>query len=325
MELFIEKLKEYIVSNLSVNLNNFGNFKMELTNAEIKPIIHEFFPPETKITFIPNNDCNTDENFIVFISQQLNISKDDAILKINDFINTTKEKTEQNRSLELKNLGILKYDNNNNLIFEQDENLKLDILSFGLPEFKLEQPKTEKKINIEKTSTSKKTRKKKDTNLIRKRRRKNQITAFIIFLLIFAGATTLYYIDIDKLIYEKPAKKTAKLIEEEITEVIDEEVTKETTIVETSKEEIKEKITEVKENENLKYFIVADCFRNINYAEQRVKDLQKKGHQALIGGKSKGLNVVAYSGYSDKQTAEKELEKIRKTENRNAWLFENNK
>lgn len=72
----------------------------------------------------------------------------------------------------------------------------------------------------------------------------------------------------------------------------------------------------------IKYYIVADCYINLYLAEMRVKQLQDQGFRASLQGKtSQGLYIVAYSDFSDKAIAETELQSIRQTINKNAWLL----
>jgi len=176
---------------------------------------------------------------------------------------------------------------------------------------------------------------------------KNRIPVWIILLfVIIGGGSALYLTGYWEIIYSKAKNiivknqtvtaETETLPSESILENTEneenEELVSDTSIV---IEPVSEDIVEVEQSDNthkivsdvnsdiqLKYFIVADCFSKISFAEKRVVALQTQGYNSSIAGQTKqGLHIVTYGGYADKAVAEAELEKIQKTVKKEAWLY----
>lgn len=77
----------------------------------------------------------------------------------------------------------------------------------------------------------------------------------------------------------------------------------------------KESIAAVK-----KYYIVAGCFRDENNANAMVRELIKKGYKAEKFGTIGNLHAVSYNSYTSKDEAIRELARIRKEVEPEAWL-----
>ena len=71
-----------------------------------------------------------------------------------------------------------------------------------------------------------------------------------------------------------------------------------------------------------KYHLVAGAFRNAENAEKRVGQLREKGYRARqIGANRFGLYQVVYDSYTDPKEALISLRKVRKNDNRSAWML----
>ncbi len=77
---------------------------------------------------------------------------------------------------------------------------------------------------------------------------------------------------------------------------------------------------EESDNENVRYYIVAGCFRDEMNANDLVKALQKSGFKAEKFGKIGELYAVSFSSYDDKEDAAKELARIREQSHPDAWM-----
>lgn len=73
-------------------------------------------------------------------------------------------------------------------------------------------------------------------------------------------------------------------------------------------------------NDNVRYYIVAGCFRDEMNANDLVKTLQKSGFKAEKFGKIGELYAVSFSSYDDKEDAAKELARIREESHPDAWM-----
>ena len=71
-----------------------------------------------------------------------------------------------------------------------------------------------------------------------------------------------------------------------------------------------------------KYHIIAGAFRIATNADKKIKELTDIGFSPILVGVNKyGLHQVAYSSYEDRLEAIKNLRKIKKSQNSDAWLL----
>lgn len=74
------------------------------------------------------------------------------------------------------------------------------------------------------------------------------------------------------------------------------------------------------EDGNLRYYIVAGCFRDEVNADELVKSLKSKGFNAEKFGKIGNLYAVCFASFDDKEMAVKELKRIREEIHPEAWM-----
>ncbi len=126
-------LRELLNDNECVIIPEFGAFISKRHSATIDYASHRFLPPYKEIVF-NNKLTNNDEILVDFISKKENISKEDSLAKIQDFVNQTAAILDVNNEFVMEGLGkIRKF--GNDFVFEvsHSENLLGD--SFGLTEF----------------------------------------------------------------------------------------------------------------------------------------------------------------------------------------------
>lgn len=126
-------LKELLNDNECVIIPEFGAFISKRHSATIDYANHSFIPPFKEIVF---NDklTNNDEILVDFISKKENISKEDSLTKILNFVNQTAAILDVNNEYVMEGLGKMRKFGND-YVFEvsHSENLLGD--SFGLTEF----------------------------------------------------------------------------------------------------------------------------------------------------------------------------------------------
>ncbi|MBN2272940.1 MAG: SPOR domain-containing protein [Bacteroidales bacterium] len=71
-----------------------------------------------------------------------------------------------------------------------------------------------------------------------------------------------------------------------------------------------------------KYYIVAGCFRDEVNADEMVKELKKKGYNAMKFGTIGNLHAVSYASFTDKEKALQEMERIRREVAPEAWMVQ---
>ena len=126
-------LKELFNDNECVIIPEFGAFISKRHSATIDYVNHSFLPPYKEIVF-NNKLTNNDEILVDFISKKENISKEDSLTKIQNFVNQTAAILDVNNEYVMEGLGKMRKFGND-YVFEvsHSENLLGD--SFGLTEF----------------------------------------------------------------------------------------------------------------------------------------------------------------------------------------------
>ena len=126
-------LKELLNDNECVIIPEFGAFISKRHSATIDYANHRFMPPYKEIVF--NNKLNSNDDVLVnFISSKEDISKEDALNKIRDFVNQSVAVLDVNSELKLTDFGKL-ISINGNYIFNANEDVNVLGDSFGLTEF----------------------------------------------------------------------------------------------------------------------------------------------------------------------------------------------
>ena len=126
-------LKELLNDNECVIIPEFGAFISQRHSATIDYATHRFLPPYKEIVF--NDKLNNDDDILVdFISKKENISKEDSLIKIQNFVNQAAAVLDVNNEFIMEGFGKMRKFGND-YVFEMNttENLLGD--SFGLTEF----------------------------------------------------------------------------------------------------------------------------------------------------------------------------------------------
>jgi cell division septation protein DedD len=117
---------------------------------------------------------------------------------------------------------------------------------------------------------------------------------------------------------QKPVKTTAEPVKEKPKQATAEKAAKESPGAKVAKPEIKVNETP----SSSLYYVVGGCFKMEEGARRFAQELKSKGYASEIFGKtSGGLNMVCYNSFPDKAAAMKLLEKIRKEENKSAYIY----
>ena len=126
-------LRELLNDNECVIIPEFGAFISKKHSATIDYANHRFLPPYKEIVF--NNKLNNGDDILVdFISKKENISKEDSLIRIQNFVNKAVAILDVNNEFVMEGLGKMRKFGND-YVFEMNatENLLGD--SFGLTEF----------------------------------------------------------------------------------------------------------------------------------------------------------------------------------------------
>ena len=126
-------LIELLKDNECVIVPEFGAFISKRHSATIDYANHRFMPPYKELVF-NNKLTNNDDLLVNFISQKENISNEEALDKIQKFVNQSAAILEVNFELDLEGLGKLR-NFHGDYVFETKEDVNLLGDAFGLTSF----------------------------------------------------------------------------------------------------------------------------------------------------------------------------------------------
>ena len=291
-----------------VTVPNFGAFLTETISANIQESNQTFYPPKKVISFnvnIKNNDGLL-ANHIVATQKML---YGDALIAINNQVNTWKLTLENNEAILLKNIGSITKNSDGNLFFEPTESVNFLTESFGLNTFvsPIVKREVEKDWQIQGLNQ--------DTELVYET--KNYVNQYLkyaaIFLVSVGGAAFgySYYLNNQEI-------KETLMVQNEVQATITSKIQEATFFIDNPLVESATTSTV----STLPFHIMAGSFRNENNANQELKNLISKGFKARILPKnSQGLFPVVYGSFVTYTEAQYKLTEIQNTLNTEAWLL----
>ena len=131
--MIINYLIELLKDNECVIVPEFGAFISQRRSATIDYANHRFMPPYKELVF-NNKLTNGDDLLLNYIMQKENITKDEAIDKIQKFVNQSAAILDVNFELELEGLGKLR-NFGGDYVFETNKEINILGDAFGLTSF----------------------------------------------------------------------------------------------------------------------------------------------------------------------------------------------
>jgi nucleoid DNA-binding protein len=353
--MIINYLIELLKDNECVIVPEFGAFISQRRSATIDYANHRFMPPYKELVF--NNKLTNDDDLLLnYIMQKENISKDEALEKIQKFVNQSAAILDVNFELELEGLGKLR-NFSGDYVFETKKDINILGDAFGLTSFNYQpifrtetyqvikekivveqkQKNTEYSIAIDSVEeVASETPSRRKPSLFR-----TFAYTTLAFLLIFAINWTTDKSDSqlaswNPFLYSSPNEFLIKVLEVgeevEVSEALEEieevEATEEIEVVEAT-EEIKVveateeiEVTEVPEILN-SYYIIGGSFQTEESAEKCVNILKKQGFEnaSSLEKNNKGNIRVYYESFAEKADALIRLDEIKRDYNESAWLL----
>ena len=355
--MIINHLIELLKDNECVIVPEFGAFISKRHSATIDYANHRFMPPYKELVF-NNKLTNNDDLLLNYIMQKENITKDDALVKIQNFVNQSAAILDVNFELEMEGLGKLRKFHDD-YIFETQKDVNILGDAFGLTSFNYQpifrtetyqvikekivveqkQKNTEYSIAIDSVEeVASETPSRRKPSLFR-----TFAYTTLAFLLIFVINWTTdksesQLASWNPFLYSSPNEYLIKVLEviegqevlggQEVLEVLEEIEVAEATEVTEEIEEIE--VTEVTEILNsstpeiLKsYYIVGGSFQTEESAEKCVNSLRKQGFEnaSSLEKNNKGNIRVYYESFAEKADALIRLEEIKRDYNASAWLL----
>jgi nucleoid DNA-binding protein len=281
----------------------FGAFLSERVSAKIDKSSGEFFPPCKRISF--NTQLKSNDGLLAnHISSVEEITYENAISKIKKQVDYAIKSLENSETIEFPNIGSLTNSKKGKITFEPTNKNNFLKDSFGLSAFISPTVTRENKKLSNKPTIALKT-KKQNTYTFRK------YAAIGIILLGLSGI-------IAGNIYSNSIDKHNTLVQQEVESIIENRIQKATFSVSTDLNPININILKKVGD----FHIVAGAFRIKKNSERKLRELKRLGFDArLIGQNRYGLHQVVFESYNTRKDAENALMKIKKTQDKTAWLL----
>jgi hypothetical protein len=319
------KIELYIAQLLyryqCVTVPGFGAFLTEIQSAQLLENSHSFFPPKKLISFnslIKNNDGLLANH----IAQAEKTSYDYAVSAIEYEVLNWKKSLQENRTLSIKNIGVLSLNADNNIQFTPNEQTNYLAQSFGLTTFV--SPAVKREIEMVKTepvlekTTAVVEEEKPIFNFVPETRERSPYLKYAaIFVIGLAVAGSIGYP-----LYQNQIASETVLVETAVQKQVQHKIQEATFFIQTPIPAVTLSLKSNKEETKLPYHIMAGAFRSEANAEKRYNQLIAKGYKARVLGINKnGLYPVLYGSYSTFAEAEKEKNTITETDNPEAWIL----
>ncbi len=338
-------ISTHIINLLQLNeqvvVPGLGTFIVEYNTAKINSADNTFSPPSKKVIF---DSFTPDDSMLAeFISKNNSISFDEANLQIKEFVGSILTSIQKNNEYDIIGLGKFIITKESQIAFITfEKNFSDD--HFGLPEFvasEIIRNNGKEKAQI----ITDRDKNKLDKKISFKRKIiKQAVTFSILFLIIGIIFFVFFFTDLfrgnigdNKGVTDNILQNEKVATQENIPQIdnSNENAKKDTFIPEkqTIKEEHikvevkpeKEKVTQKVQRNQENYYLVAGSFKQEENAIKRVNELIAKGYKyaGVTRNNNKGLYIVYYGAYSNRNEAEKQQENIKKTENPETWILKN--
>ena len=296
-------VSELLVEHDCVTVPGLGSFLGNFKSAHYDLENEKFYPPSKQISF--NSQIKANDGLLAkHMSEKSNTEYDLSLKEIHqEVIKITLSLKKQ--SVELKDIGELNLNKEGNIVFTPSlaKNFLKD--SFGLSPIYIKELSKEEGFNKKEISFKPKARSIKKSKFYQ--------SAAVWACLIF-GASSIYY-NINNDLLEQKLAYEQNLRNESFSKV-------QKAVFDLGS------LPSLTINVNRKasqFYIIAGAFRVSKNAENLVATLKEKGYDSkVLPLNEKGLNPVAFEGFSNRVEAVKGLRSIQKKENKDAWLLDIN-
>jgi len=337
---FDKYISDLLLQNDCVIVPDFGGFVANYTSAKIHPAKHTFTPPSKNVVF--NKNLKNNDGLLAYhITTAEKINYSDACKNINNYVNSWNKKLKGGEKIEIKNVGSLYLDVEQNIQFNPDKSFNYLLDSFGLTTFQ--------SPPIKRESVHKKTQPRFiDRKPLPAERKKASIKRYIVTAIIAPLLFAILWIPlktdlIKNINYSSlnPFNKGSSGVSEKNN--VAEPISKEAKVSDAERIEKSSAITINKspkipsiqteqqpipvsaelladEDKNKKYHIIGGCFAVRENAEKLTNKLKQNGYNASIIDHFNSLYRVRYNSYANRGEAIEALAKIR-SNNPEAWLL----
>ena len=286
----------------------FGAFLTQTVSAKINESTHSFYPPKKTLSF--NEQLKHNDGLLAnYIADVEKTPYEDAVKKIEKKTKSLKSFLLQGEIVNFNNIGDVSLNKDGNLTFEPSYHLNYLTDAFGLTQFV--SPNITREVYKEVVETFEKVIPLTITQEKRKTRPYLRYAAVALIALTLGGFVASNY-------YVGQIEQHNQLAQEEANIQLDNKIQEATFIIDNPLPAITLNVAKQSGN----YHIVAGAFRIEENSTKKLKQLQALGYNARKIGKNKyGLHQVVYSSYESRAEAHRSLYKIRREQNKDAWLL----
>ncbi|WP_179009520.1 SPOR domain-containing protein [Winogradskyella forsetii] len=291
-----------------VTVPGFGAFLTHRVSAKIHESTHTFYPPKKALSF--NEQLQQNDGLLAnYIAEVEKIPYSTALNKISKQIKSIKSYLVEGETIQLKNIGELVLNADGKIQFDPSSHINYLTDAFGLSHFTSSDITRE--VYKETVETLEETAPIALTPEKRSNRNWLKYAAAAVVLLGLGGFGAATY-------YNNTIENHNQLAQEQANEQLDAKVQEATFVISNPLPAA----TLSLEKQSGNYHIVAGAFRVEANSDKKVKQLRDQGFKARkIGANRYGLHEVVYASFETRSEAQRELYKIRREHNRDAWLL----
>ena len=301
-----------------VILPNFGAFLAKNKPSQYHEKTQVFYPPQRQLNF--NAQLKSDDGLLIkSVSKTNRISYEQAKKEVYSFVDDLQTTLQQERNVKLDQLGLFELTSDQVLRFDPDNNsLRKD--TFGLKPLQVNQIESVKVLKEDESPAENK-------GLIQlmdepQKAKKISSSTFLKYASIgivaiaitgFVGYLLFQNQNINLTDNQKNMKKS----------VIENKLQEANFTLQKSLPGFTLKISKKETIYKKKIFhVIAGAFRYKENAIKKVNQLQNKGFNSkLLGQNRYGLHQVSFRSFYSREKATQNLERMKRSENRNAWLL----
>ena len=291
-----------------VTVPGLGAFLTNRVSAKVHESTHTFYPPKKLLSF--NEQLQNNDGLLAnYIAEVEKIPYATATEKVSEHVKSIKSFLVEGETIQFENIGKLTLNADGKIVFDPSGHINYLTDAFGLSHFSSSDIarkvyKDTVEAIEEKAPIAFTPEKRSNNNWL-----KYAATAIIILGLGgFSGA----------FLYNNSIENHNQLAQEEANSQLDAKVQEATFIISNPLPAA----TLSLEKQSGNYHIVAGAFRIESNSDKKVNQLRAKGYKARkIGANRYGLHEVVYSSFETRAEAQRELYKVRREHNRDAWLL----
>jgi CCDC81-like prokaryotic HU domain 1/CCDC81-like prokaryotic HU domain 2/SPOR domain len=302
----------------------FGGFLTEIKSANLNENTNMFSPPRKLVSFNANLQ-NNDGLIANHIAISDKISYDNSVRFIATEVASWKNNLENNGVLNIKNIGDFSLNSDSKLVFVPSDDLNYLTTSFGMNAFvspfvKREIENKVFKFNHElenETFSTKKIEKieelEEEVSVSDNKVGFPSYLKYAAVLLVSAGIAGSFGYKI----YQDKLTKNQLLVEIDVQKKVESKIQQATFFISNPLPDVVANVTPV-----LNYHVVAGAFKKLKNAEKEYNKLVSKGFEAKILSENKfGLIPVLYGSFASYVDARKEMNRIQRSSNPDAWVL----